>query len=208
MEKFEAFIMGFVSCFIVLWVGIIIQDAKTTSEERIVEEKTTIIKEENEDYNKIVDNLILLSEKYNDLVRENDKLRQENAEYKAINDLNDFSDAEWIILYRVVRSEAGASSTEGQKNVAKVIFNRMESDLFPNTVEEVVFQKNQFSVVSNGSFYSVEISDFTIENVRTAYLEWLDGDDAEAALFFHSGPGYATTRTFLFEDEVHHKFYK
>lgn len=121
------------------------------------------------------------------------------------------TDEEWKCLYRVARAEAGARSKEGQKNVVYVVLNRMYSDKFKeDTIQEVVHAKGQFSVVSNGSYYKVEISDFTKENVKEAYYDYIEGESAEGALFFKSGK---KTNTFnkaawIFTDEVGHHFYK
>lgn len=49
------------------------------------------------------------------------------------------------ILARLVRLEAEDQSLEGQMAVVEVVFNRMLSDEFPDTLEEVIYQKNQFS---------------------------------------------------------------
>ena len=61
----------------------------------------------------------------------------------------------------------------------------MENDAFPDTVSGVVFQKEkgvtQFSPVSNGSYYRVEISDETVSAVGRALM----GEDiSQGALYF------------------------
>lgn len=52
-----------------------------------------------------------------------------------------FSDEDVYILACLVYHEARGESFEGQVAVAEVVLNRMLSDYFPDTVEEVVFQK-------------------------------------------------------------------
>lgn len=52
-----------------------------------------------------------------------------------------FSDADVYILACLVYHEARGESFEGQVAVVEVVLNRMLSDYFPDTVEEVVFQK-------------------------------------------------------------------
>ena len=49
------------------------------------------------------------------------------------------------LIARIVWHEARGESAEGQRAVVEVIFNRVEADNFPDTVEDVIFQKNQFS---------------------------------------------------------------
>ena len=90
-------------------------------------------------------------------------------------------------LLRIVESEAGNEDEEGKLLVANVVLNRVRNERFPSTVTEVVFQQehgvSQFSPVSNGRYYQVEISEETFEAVGRA----LQGEDiSEGALFFAS----------------------
>lgn len=45
--------------------------------------------------------------------------------------------------------EAGNQSMAGKRAVVEVIFNRILSDKFPDTVHDVVFQKGQFTTAKN-----------------------------------------------------------
>lgn len=88
-------------------------------------------------------------------------------------------------LLRIVEAEAGQEDEEGKLLVANVVLNRVESELFPDTVYEVVMQKDgevtQFSPVANGRYYRVNISEETISAVERA----LKGEDiSEGALYF------------------------
>ncbi|MCD8039215.1 MAG: cell wall hydrolase [Lachnospiraceae bacterium] len=88
-------------------------------------------------------------------------------------------------LMKIVQAEAGGEDRKGKLLVANVVINRVKSSKFPNNVTDVVFQKEQnvtqFSPVSNGTIYNVEISEETREVVYSA----LYGEDAsEGALFF------------------------
>lgn len=56
------------------------------------------------------------------------------------------------LLAQLVEAEAGNQNFEGKCLVVDVILNRVESDEFPNTISEVIFQEGQFSVVENGAF--------------------------------------------------------
>lgn len=116
------------------------------------------------------------------------------------------SEAEWECLYRVTRAEAGAQSKEAQKNVVYVVLNRINSEQFTqDNIIDVVFSPGQFTCVSNGSYYHVELSDFLKNNVREAFLDYQEGVSASGALFFTRG---TFNLEFLFEDEVLHRFYK
>lgn len=91
------------------------------------------------------------------------------------------------VLLRIVEAEATGEDITGKMLVANVILNRVNDDEFPDTVEEVVFQKSgtkyQFSPIRDGRYYKVSISDTTEEAVeRVLYGE----DYSRGALYFMS----------------------
>ena len=53
---------------------------------------------------------------------------------------------------QLVEAEAGNQSFEGKCAIVDVLLNRLESPNFPDTMEEVIFQEGQFSVIANGAF--------------------------------------------------------
>ncbi len=63
------------------------------------------------------------------------------SRYAAI----ELTEDEIDLLAQIVWLEARGECFEGQQAVVEVVLNRMLSDYFPDTLEEVIFQKNQFS---------------------------------------------------------------
>lgn len=53
---------------------------------------------------------------------------------------------EMNLLYTTVYCEAGNQGHEAQVMVALVILNRLNSDKYPDTLREVIYQRSQFSV--------------------------------------------------------------
>ena len=95
------------------------------------------------------------------------------------------SPTELEVLCRIVEAEAGGEDEEGKLLVANVVLNRVESEKFPDTVTEVVLQREngvcQFSPVSNQTIWQVCISEETEAAVERA----LQGEDiSEGALYF------------------------
>lgn len=152
-----------------------------------------------------------LKEENTQLLEENIQLKETTSTIEKQNEEIDnqnhvLTDKEWEILYRVARSEAGSWSKTGQKNVVYVVLNRIYSERFKeNTIKDVVFAPGQFAVISNKSYYNVEITDFVKENVREAVNDYIPLQSAEGALFFTLG---SFNREYLFTDEVGHNFYK
>lgn len=59
------------------------------------------------------------------------------------------------LLAHLIYGEAGASycSDDMQVYVGSVVLNRVKSPDFPNTIEEVIFQKGQYACTWDGNFY-------------------------------------------------------
>lgn len=89
------------------------------------------------------------------------------------------------MLQRIVESEAEGEDMIGKILIANVIFNRIVDEDFPDTVEDVIFQKvdgdYQFSPVASDRYWSVKISSSTKKAVKRA----LEGEDySKGALYF------------------------
>lgn len=83
-------------------------------------------------------------------------------------------------LSRIIQAESGSESLEGKLGVGTVIYNRVDSSRFPNTVYEVIFQTNQFSPASNGYIYNTP----NTESVLAAKLCMEGVRVAEGSLYF------------------------
>lgn len=86
-------------------------------------------------------------------------------------------------LAACVEAEAGNQGYTGKRLVACVILNRVEAEGFPDSIEAVINQKNQFDVVACGSIYTVDVTQETFEAV-TDELEQRSNRDI---LYFREG---------------------
>lgn len=129
--------------------------------------------------------------------------------------LYDLSDEDYEALLRIVEAEAGGEDETGKLLVANVVLNRLNNPGFPDTVKEVIMQKEngttQFSPVANGRFYQVKISDETKSVVERALL----GEDVSQGALYFAARKYADpdkmkwfdrNLTFLFEYGGHEFF--
>ena len=94
---------------------------------------------------------------------------------------------EYQVLLKIVEAEAGGEDTTGKMLVANVIMNRVRSGIFPSTVTEVVYQKQdgyaQFSPTVDGRIDQVSVSQDTVDAVTRV----MNGEDCSGgALFFRS----------------------
>ena len=94
------------------------------------------------------------------------------------------TEEELLLLQKVVSAEARGESSEAQYTVACVVLNRMESDIFPDSLAEVVTQSGQFSCVESGAIINVPIT----ESVTAAVDMALDNNTLDSnGLWFRSG---------------------
>lgn len=91
------------------------------------------------------------------------------------------SNDEYQVLLRIVEAEAPEEDIIGRMLIANVILNRVHAKQFPNTISEVVFQKDQFSPVKDGMYFKRTVSEETVEAVNRV----LAGEDhSQGALYF------------------------
>ncbi len=75
---------------------------------------------------------------------------------------------ELLLLQKIVMAEAEGEPYEGKVAVANVVLNRLRSANYPDTIEEVIYQKSQFSPVRNGRLKKVTPDEDTIHAVNEA----------------------------------------
>lgn len=119
------------------------------------------------------------------------------------------------VLLRIVEAEATCEDIKGRMLVASVVLNRVVSDRFPDSIPEVVFQNNgetyQFAPIKDGRYWSVTVSEETIEAVDRV----LAGEDVSRGALFFAARSMAresamrwfdTSLKYLFRHGVHEFF--
>ena len=112
------------------------------------------------------------------------------------------------LLAKIAIAEAEGEGIEGKALVMMVVLNRVWSEEFPDSIEDVIFQENQFSPVSNGRYDRVEPDQECYEALEMIQVEkW---DESDGALYFESAGESSWHRDnlqFLFRHGNHY-FYK
>lgn len=94
-----------------------------------------------------------------------------------------YSDEEIDLLTLVMLAEAEGESEEGKRLVVDTILNRVDSEHFPDSISEVIYQKNQFSSMWNGRKNQVTITD----EARALVCDELEEHDNTEVIFFTAG---------------------
>ena len=88
-------------------------------------------------------------------------------------------------LARIIHAESQGESFEGKLAVGDVILNRVESSEFPNTIYDVIFDRNyaiQFEPVANGTVYNTPGKD----SIAAAKLAMTSESSIGDCLYFFS----------------------
>lgn len=113
------------------------------------------------------------------------------------------SEADYDTLLKIVEAEAGGEDETGKLLVANVVINRVKSVKFPNSVQEVVYQRergvSQFTPVSDGRINTVKISDATRIAVEQALL---GNDVSQGALYFVNRKAADPSRMKWFDEHL------
>lgn len=96
-----------------------------------------------------------------------------------------FTEKEKYMLAKIAMAEAEGCSIKAKELVIRTVLSRIESDKFPNTVEEVIFQKKQFTPISDGRWNKVEPN----EECWQALENVLSSSESKDILFFESCKG-------------------
>ena len=86
------------------------------------------------------------------------------------------------LIAQVTMAEAEGEPEEGQRLVIDTILNRVDCDKFDDTVEGVIYAKNQFSVMTNGRFERCSVQDKFVKLVEEELLNRTNSD----VLFFRA----------------------
>ncbi len=97
-------------------------------------------------------------------------------------ELEKISQDELELLSLLTMAEAEGESEEGQRLVISTVLNRVDSEHFPNSISEVILQKNQFTSMWNGRVERCEVR----EDISNLVLDELDNRSDYDVIFFNS----------------------
>lgn len=117
------------------------------------------------------------------------------------------SAGEQELLQKLMLAEAEGEGDLGMIMVANVVYNRIQSPDFPDTVQEVIYQEGQFASVTDGRLAAAQPNELTEEILTDLQLEYFDLTGG--ALYFceASSDQWHNNLEFLYQYH-HHKFYR
>lgn len=102
----------------------------------------------------------------------------ENSALEAYNTMEE----QIMTLAQLIEAEAETENLNGKILVGNVVVNRIRSPKYPNTLNEVIYQKGQFQVVRNGKFDRVK-NNVSVDSYVAALLA-MNGEGDPGILYF------------------------
>lgn len=109
------------------------------------------------------------------------------------------SDADIDLLALITMAEAEGESERGKRLVISTILNRMDSEHFPDTIKDVIYQSGAFSSIWNGRIDRCYVRD----DIRRLVVEELKDRTDHNVIFFHAGK-YSDYGTPMFSEGDHY----
>lgn len=120
---------------------------------------------------------------------------------ELIENVDDISEEDIDLIALITMAEAEGESELGKRLVIDTILNRVDSEAryFPDTIYDVVYQKNAFESVWNGRIDRCYVK----SNVRQLVLEELENRTNYDVVYFTAGD-YGEYGTPLFQEDNHY----
>ena len=115
------------------------------------------------------------------------ELKKENSNLTitgVMTPLFDYTEDDQKLLAALIYCEGGYEIYDGQVAVGAVVMNRMESTLFPDTMEGVIYQKYQFGPASSGLLEKALQSDIKESCLQAAEDAFYGVDPTKGAFYF------------------------
>jgi spore germination cell wall hydrolase CwlJ-like protein len=164
----------------------------------------TITEIKNEEFNRKLGEIKYVDMNNEEWFKTYKELSQEYSEWVKLPETiyDAFSEEEINLICRVVETETFDQDFDSKVNVACVVFNRLESGKFGNSITEIVTNPKQFA------YGRKKITESTILAVEYAYVM---GDTTQGALYFNSfkeAPEVFNGANYIDTDKAGHHFYK
>lgn len=96
---------------------------------------------------------------------------------------NTLSESDINLIALLTMAEAEGESDYGKRLVIDAVLNRMDSEHFPNTITDIVYQKNQFSSIWDGRVNRCYVKEDIVKLVREELFKRTNRD----VIFFSAG---------------------
>ncbi len=115
-----------------------------------------------------------------ELIKQAQERQSIESESKYIKN-KDWDVDETYMLANIAMAEAEGEDMKGKALVILVVLNRVQSDEFPDTIEEVIKESNQFTAYENGRYDKVKPNEDCYKALDLVRQNW---DESQGATYF------------------------
>ena len=147
---------------------------------------------------------------YQVTTKASDEVNEPEVEYyPAFTYSKDWDADDSYLLAKIAMAEAEGCNMQTKTLVILTVLNRVQSDEFPDTIHDVIFEEDQFSPIENGRWDRVEPNEDCWEAVQL--VKEAQYDYSGGALYFESCENednwYSRNLEFLYQSQTM-RFYK
>lgn len=127
---------------------------------------------------------------YEEKVEQERKLEEERVKAQTEEAVVQVNPSDQELLAALIFCEAGNQTYEGQVAVGAVVMNRVQSEVYPNSISEVIYQSGQFTPAMTGWLDSVLASGGYTESAMQAAADALAGSNPIGDMLYFDCGGY------------------
>lgn len=119
--------------------------------------------------------------------------------------------SEIAVFQKLLAAETTGGDFNSKCNVASVVWNRLNNEKYPNTIREVIYERNggvQFSPTADGRINTVNVTE---DDVFAIEYTFLFGSTAYDCIAFDNVKGRSWNKNhleYVFTDSINHSFYR
>ena len=88
-------------------------------------------------------------------------------------------DSDWFDLAHLMWGEAGYTDSTERRYVGSVLLNRVDSDAFPNSIGECLYQNGQYTTVSDGGAFWTEPTEECWQDAYDLLILWYETGETD-----------------------------
>ena len=88
-------------------------------------------------------------------------------------------DSDWFDIAHLMMAEAGFTDSTERRLTASVLLNRVDSDKFPDTIGECLYQPGQYATVRDGGPFWNEPTESCWKDAEELLTQWYETGDTD-----------------------------
>ena len=101
------------------------------------------------------------------------------TEAETETEMNREVDSDWFNVAHLMMGEAGHTDSTERRYTASVLLNRVDSEKFPNTIGECLYQPGQYTTVRDGGAFWNEPTEECWQDAKDLLTKWYETGETD-----------------------------